>query len=250
MNRQTFFKDSQTSLLKTKSWSEFVKVAERVMSDQVQFRLPTSMYSTYENVTKDDISVQLMPCDANPELTPMESYGDGNCLFRSLSLIMFGHEYNHIELRVRSAIELACNEERYLCEDTVKEMAEYSYDGVMDYIIQVSISDGSFIPNDKYACFRNEVMLSAKSDTHASLLHILANCNIFSVPINSIYPTVQNPGVDRDVHNQVFFPVGKTYYPESLNEIVTILWTHTSNTNLRGWKPNHFVPCFPTNMSR
>ena len=33
MNRQTFFKDSQTSLLKTKSWSEFVKVAERVMSD-------------------------------------------------------------------------------------------------------------------------------------------------------------------------------------------------------------------------
>ena len=49
------------------------------MSDQVQFRLPTSMYSTYENVTKDDISVQLMPCDANPELTPMESYGDGNC---------------------------------------------------------------------------------------------------------------------------------------------------------------------------
>ena len=81
MNRQTFFKDSQTSLLKTKSWSEFVKVAERVMSDQVQFRLLTSMYSTYENVTKDDISVQLMPCDANPELTPMESYGDGNCLF-------------------------------------------------------------------------------------------------------------------------------------------------------------------------
>ena len=81
MNRQTFFKDSQTSLLKTKSWGEFVKVAERVVCDQVQFRLPTSMYSTYENITKDDISVQLMPCDANPELTPMESYGDGNCLF-------------------------------------------------------------------------------------------------------------------------------------------------------------------------
>ena len=86
MNRQTFFKDSQTSLLKTRLWSEVVKVAERIMSDQVQFRLLTSMYSTYENVTKDDISVQLMPCDANPELTPMESYGDGNCLFRSLHL--------------------------------------------------------------------------------------------------------------------------------------------------------------------
>ena len=37
MNRQTFFKDSHTSLLKTKSWSEFVKVTERIMNDQVQF---------------------------------------------------------------------------------------------------------------------------------------------------------------------------------------------------------------------
>ena len=209
----------------------------------------TSIYSSYENVTKDDISVQLMLCDANLELTPVESYGDGNCLFRSLSLIMFGHENNHVELRVHSVIELACNEERYL-EDTFKEMAEYSYDGVMNYIIQVSISDGSFVRNDKYACFRNEVMLSTKSDTYASLLHILANCNIFSMQIISIYPTVQNPGVNRDVHNQVFFPVGKIYYPESLNEIVIILWTHTSNTNFRGWKQNHFVPCFLTNMSR
>ena len=40
------------------------------------------MYSSHENVTKDDISVQLMPCHANPELTPVESYGDGNFLFR------------------------------------------------------------------------------------------------------------------------------------------------------------------------
>ena len=129
-----------------------------------------------------------MPCDANPELTPLKSYGDGNCLSRSLSLIMFGHENNHIELRVHSIIELACNEERYLTEDTFKEMAEYSYDGVMDYIIQVSISD---VPNDKYACFRNEVMLSAKSDTYASLLYILANCNIFSMPINSVVYILQ-----------------------------------------------------------
>ena len=46
---------------------------------------------------------------------------------------MFGHENNHIELRVHSVIELACNEERYLTEGTFKEMAEYSYDDVMDY---------------------------------------------------------------------------------------------------------------------
>ena len=250
MNRETFFKDAQKCLLKAKSWKEFVQVAQEIKTDQAQFTLPVSLYSDYQNVVKDDISIQLMPSDSHPELIPMKSYGDGNCLFRSLSLIIFGHERNHTEVRVRIIIELACNEELYLSEKTFEDMAEYSYDGIMDYIIQVSVSDRSYVPNNKERSFQNEVMHSTKSDTYASVLHIIASCNIIKKPINSIYPMVNNPGVDRDAHNQVFFPIGNIYYPEKLNEVVTILWTHTSDTNLKGWKPNHFVPCFPESLSR
>ena len=42
------------------------------------------------------------------------------------------------------------------------DMAEYSYEGIMDYIVQVSISDNSFVVNDRLSSFRNEVMLTAK----------------------------------------------------------------------------------------
>ena len=133
---------------------------------------------------------------------------------------------------------------------TFTDMAEYSYEGIMDYIVQVSISDNSFVANDRLSSFRNEVMLTAKDGKYSSILHLLASCNVLQKPINSIYPEAQNPGVDRVVHNQVFFPVGNIYYPETLDGIITILWTHTHDTKLKGWKPNHFVSCFPENHTR
>ena len=129
-------------------------------------------------------------------------------------------------------------------------MAEYSYHRIMEYIVQVSISDEALVPNNIQSSFWNETMISAKDGQYSSILHLLANCNLIQKPLNSVYPKAQNPGVDRDVHNQVFFPIGQIYYPENLDGMVTILWTHTSDTNLRGWKPNHFVSCFPHDYSR
>ena len=92
--------------------------------------------------------------------------------------------------------------------------------------------------------FQKEIMMSAKSGVYTSVLHILATCNITKKPMNSIYPMTQNPGVHRDVHNQVFFPTGQMDYPENLAQVISLLWTHIYITSLRGWKPNNFVPCF------
>ena len=129
-------------------------------------------------------------------------------------------------------------------------MAEYSYEGVMEYIMQVSISDEALVCGDIQSSFLNETMMSAKDGQYSSILHLLAICNIIQKPLNSVYPKAQNPGIDRDVHNQIFFPTGKVNYLEKLDDMVTILWTHTSNKNLIGWKPNHFVPCFPCHQRR
>ena len=43
----------------------------------------------------------------------------------------------------------------------------------------------------------------------------------------------------------MLFPLGQIYYPEYLDRMISVLWTHSSNTNLREWRPNHFVPYFP-----
>ena len=88
-------------------------------------------------------------------------------------------------------------------------------------------------------------MFSARNGMDASILHLFAICNVVKMPLNIIYPKAAHPGVNRDVHNQMLFPFGQIYYPENLDGIINILWTHSSNPNLRGWRSNHFVPCFP-----
>ena len=77
--------------------------------DQTVFQLPTSLYTCTEDLHKSTISIKLMPDDANPQLIPMETVGDGNCLFRSLSLMLFGNKDNHSECRVRTVVELSSN---------------------------------------------------------------------------------------------------------------------------------------------
>ena len=114
MNRETFFSEAQKLLVNAKSWIQFVKEANVIKFEQEEFSISTSIYTNYESVSEDKISRQLLPNDAHPQLIPMQSYGGGNCLFRSISLIVFGNQNYHTEFRVRTIIELTCNEELYL----------------------------------------------------------------------------------------------------------------------------------------
>ena len=42
-----------------------------------------------------------------PHKKPVNCFGDGNCLFRAVSIILFGNEENHTELHMWSVLELA-----------------------------------------------------------------------------------------------------------------------------------------------
>jgi len=47
------------------------------------------------------------------DFTPLAVYGDGNCLFRAVSLALYGTEERHLELRAKAAIEIAMHREWY-----------------------------------------------------------------------------------------------------------------------------------------
>ena len=102
-----------------------------------------------------------MPPDSNPELVPVTVIGDGNCLFQSISLILFGDEDYHCELKVRSSMELACNIHAYIKQDTIGNMAEYSYNKSVKYILQVSISDDA-LGIDMERLLKVEIILGTK----------------------------------------------------------------------------------------
>ena len=89
--------------MKKTEWTEFAKLAKNISKEHDQFVLPSSLYSKYDELHLDEIAKQLMSPDSNLELVPVTVIGVGNCLFWSISLVLFGNEDHHCELRVRSS---------------------------------------------------------------------------------------------------------------------------------------------------
>ena len=69
-----------------------------------------------EAYTIDCEARNIYPLDAPNNLIPVRVTGDGNCLFRSFSVLIFGNETSHIEMHARASVELICNTEYYLNE--------------------------------------------------------------------------------------------------------------------------------------
>ena len=84
--------------MKETEWTEFAKLAKDISKEQDQLVAPPSLYFKYDKLPLDEIGKQLMPPDSNPELVPVTVIGDGNCLFWSIYLVLFGDEDHHCEL--------------------------------------------------------------------------------------------------------------------------------------------------------
>ena len=121
----------------------------------------------------------------------------------------------------------------YTSLHTIKEMVENSYDKIQEYIIQILISDEACDDNLQ-SFFKKVSDVKCWEWSGCSILHLFAICNVVKMPVCSIYSKAANPGVNIDVHKQMLFPLGQIYYPENLDGMISILWRHISNNNLRG----------------
>ena len=131
-------------------------MAKDISKDQDQFVLPSSLYSKYEELHLNEIAKQLMPPESNLELVLVTVIAG-----QSLSLVLFGGKDYHCELRVRRSVDLACNIHAYMKQDTIDNMAEYSYNRSVEYIPQVSINDDAF-GTDMEMSLKAEIILGAK----------------------------------------------------------------------------------------
>ena len=50
---------------------------------------------------EDEVAKRQYPGDPDPLFVLITVYGDGNCLYRSLSLLLYATEVHHLELRLR-----------------------------------------------------------------------------------------------------------------------------------------------------
>ena len=88
--------------------------------------------------------------------------------------------------------------------------------------------------------FEEDVLHQLQKGVNCSLRHVASLTLVLKVDITSIYPKIDNPCVCRDDLNFTF----KAEDGVNLdNRLLTIMWTHMANTNLKMWTPNHFIPC-------
>lgn len=170
-------------------------------------------------------------------------FEDGNCLFRAVSTILFGSEDHHTELRMRSILELANKEKKYLAYSYLQFLT-----GAHAVVKNLLPSSLHFISRNPSSCYRNEALRTIQSSTFANMWHIFALANVLGFPVKLVHPAVQNAGTDRALRNINMTPSASA--KSTCNQCIRLIWSHSSNTTKKGWGPNYFVPLLPADVTR
>ncbi|GFS09772.1 LOW QUALITY PROTEIN: hypothetical protein ElyMa_003044900 [Elysia marginata] len=113
LSRSEFFAFAQELLSSCKNFNELCLVATSVSRSMKTIQLPNIRERKLGKKDVVDSPAMKILLDATPDfqehLLPVKIFGDGNCVPRSLSLLSFGDQDQHQEIRCRIVIELATN---------------------------------------------------------------------------------------------------------------------------------------------
>ena len=197
----------------------------------LQIHLPEEATFNSPPGIEDEVSVTILQ-KYHPmvldDFTPRAVCGDGNCLFRSVSLAFYGTESWHELLRLFAALEIIENRTYYdnqhrkyvdlICDDRIV---------CPDYVslVRETCTDG------EYACMTHLFALIA------SVGHLF----------RSYYPPTSTNQLAVASHCRLVYGRGvRRANPVS----VSLMWTRASVPKSRSkFSPNHFVPLFPKQIS-
>jgi len=98
---------------------------------------------------------------------PLAVYGDGNCMFRAISRVMYGTENQHALLRLLTVLEIACNPWTY-------DSSRIGY--------QNPLGDISIPP------YAETLQIASKLGCSTEIIHLHAASSVIGEPIESVYP--------------------------------------------------------------
>ena len=224
-------------LMQCKTYRQLTKEVDKVtLATQIEkniepFELPS--------IAIDDISVGLYPDDGPRNCKPISVYGDGNCFTRCLSLICYGTQDRHLEMRARLCVEGVMNRQFYLDNDYLNLEGKFFGD-LTEYLAIVSEHYNS-VPTSNWnrsvieKIYDCEVLGLSKPGQYCSMWQVYQAANVLGRPIFSVHPQGMIDEYRSRTHRLVF-PIR-----QCLRDLdpVCIMWTKCS---LRSQVMNHFVP--------
>ena len=104
----------------------------------------------------------------------------------------------------------------------------------------------TYAGNQDNALLAIEVLAKATAKPYifSSQFHILALASVIRMPIFSVYPDIPSISAIKNAMHGVCYPRQRIDDSSSNQEVdpVRIMWTRATPSQLRGWRPNHFVP--------
>ena len=220
---EIFLHSIKTMIEQNEEWSELVKKCESFMDSHgvANFSLYTSPFNFDSKImTPDKIAMGHYKKCGSVVYMPVKVLGDGNCLYRAMSVIMTGFEGLWLELRVSTTITHILHREAI--EASAKAKGLY-LTGSADYM--------------------NDILNAATVGIFQSTINVIAMCYAVDSSIFLLYP---------------FFGVGLTNMNALTNHGLLagelddhygfhIMWSGDA-TSEYGW--NHFVPLLPAEKNR
>ena len=154
------------------------------------------------------------------DVLPLSVIGDGNCLYRAVSLGCFGTQEYHEHLRLLTVLEMITNRTYYDC-------AHRKYIDL--------INDPRILPEP----FSSLVYSACHLGSYQQMSHIYALSAAIKFPIKSYYPpTACNDFLTNTFSRTVF---GRNV-SQTMNTAAIVMWTMMSAPErAKDFHPNHFV---------
>lgn len=180
----------------------------------------------------DHLSMFLWPKDAPQHMVPVTCGGEGNCLFRAISVQLFGTEEEFTQLRVRTVFDSVLNKKLYLNEETL-------YKGAVRRNTRVNLIDLYCMQSPSYKpdlsseeIYEHECVRIREDKKWSGMFQIHQIANVSQRVIRLIYP--EFAALIRDDMNRFIYPLKKPF-PQTIH----LMWTSTNNMTLI---LDHFVP--------
>lgn len=224
------------------SLEEYIRQGAEI-SFPAPLRLDAAPASAPRRLRPDKVAKRLLAgAFSRLDVVPVQTTGDGNCLYNAASIALRGDESLAAELRLRTALELLRNYDYYrtgyadagfdLCSDPIDEVCRHVW----------------------------------QPTRFSSVWSLPPLATVVGRPIRSVYPCVNRSDALSEVLDRLFAPRGVRLEGHDYRRSggVAIVWSsykinestdgsgatdnnsnNNNNTSTKTWTPNHFVPLLP-----
>ena len=200
----------------------------------------------WDELQPDGTSQKLLPPNKASRYSALKTTVDGNCFFRTASILAFGNEHKHDEMRVRIVIELACNSDFYLKDKDIEKMLiaeaqEREADEAPDLHSSRSRPTSPLCAEALRDIFETEVRHTTRDKIWACHWHLQALAAVLNRQVLSVYPECGGKEIKKYL-NIVILP-RCCDEKIKMKEPVALMWTQANRSG--PFKPDHFVPLIP-----